>query len=423
MRQALLLPASALAGAAADEHPCAFAMRRAVELAERGRFATCPNPTVGAVLVREGRIVAEGWHRACGEAHAEINCLEDARRQGIDPATCTLVVTLEPCNHHGKTPPCAQAVYAAGIKHVVVGLRDPNPTAAGGGEYLAARGVTVEYGVEEVACRDLVADFLRWITTDQPYVILKLAATLDGKIATRTGHSHWVSSAASRQSVHALRAGMGRAGGAVLVGGGTFRADNPRLTARDTGQEADIPQPLACVLTSRLPAPGGECRLLRERPQETLFIATPAAAASPAALALREQGVRVWSFAAGNTTRGQDFSELLRRMRAELGCHYVLCEGGGRLALALLEGGAVDEFRLHLAPGIMGDNEAIPLFQGRSPLAMSEVLPLRISGVGLCGGDMHLTLRPVGDRAGEGAGDKTNDGANGGAGDGPAYPQ
>ena len=146
-------------------HPYESFMREAAELAERGRWSAAPNPTVGAVLVRDGVVVARGWHTAYGKSHAEVECLKDAEAKGVDPSACTLVVTLEPCNHQGQTPPCTEAVIAAGIRHVVIGLRDPNPKAAGGMERLAEAGVEVEAGVCAELCRDLVADFLIWQTT------------------------------------------------------------------------------------------------------------------------------------------------------------------------------------------------------------------------------------------------------------------
>ncbi|MDE7240566.1 bifunctional diaminohydroxyphosphoribosylaminopyrimidine deaminase/5-amino-6-(5-phosphoribosylamino)uracil reductase RibD [Desulfovibrio sp.] len=361
-------------------------MREAIALARRGRWRTAPNPMVGAVLVREGEIVARGWHHGAGLPHAEVECLKDAAERGVDPASCTLVVTLEPCCHHGKTPPCTDAIRAAGIRRVVYGFRDPNPVAGGGAALLADAGVEVIGPVLEDECRDLVADFLVWQTTDRPYVLLKLAATLDGRIATRNGISQWISGPESRRKVHGLRAGVGRAGGAVLVGGGTFRADDPQLTARDVpGEDAPLRQPLACVITSRLPAPDG-ARLVRERPKETVFFVTPAEA-------LRKIGVRV--FALGASPGGvPHFSTMLRILRQELGCLYALCEGGGYLALGLLEAGFVDEFHLHVAPLILGDAEARPLFAGRMPLDLEEGLRLRLCGLERCGEDAHLLLRP-----------------------------
>lgn len=378
---------------AAAEQEFAPFMREAIALAQRGRWRACPNPMVGAVLVRDGEVVARGWHHGAGLPHAEVDCLADAAARKVDPAGCTLVVTLEPCCHHGKTPPCTDAILAAGIRRVVYGLRDPNPVAGGGAALLAAAGLAVTGPVLEAECRDLAADFLVWQTTDRPYVLLKLAATLDGRIATRNGVSQWISCPASRRAVHELRAGVGRAGGAVLVGGGTFRADDPLLTARGDGDTAAGAQPLACILTSRLPAPDG-ARLLRERPRETVFLASPAMAASSAAQALRERGARV--FALGPAPGGgPDLSGMLRGLRQELGVRCVLCEGGGRLALSLLEAGLVDEFHLHLAPLILGDAEARPLFAGRMPLELDAALRLRLCRLERCGEDAHLLLRPA----------------------------
>ena len=369
-------------------------MRTAMALAERGRWQTCPNPTVGAVLVRDGSVLAEGWHHACGEAHAEVECLRDAAEKGVDPRECTLVVTLEPCNHQGKTPPCTDRILEAGIRRVVIGMRDPNPVAAGGVERLRAAGVDVIEGVCEQECRDLVADFLVWQEKKRPYLILKLASTLDGRIATRTGHSQWVSCAASRAGVHALRADIGHAGGAIMVGGGTLRADNPRLTARTEKENSPQRQPWACVVTSRLPAVNSDCHLLRERPEQTIFISTPAVAASRLAHELRDLGARVLSvppLAKGSL----DMGSMLTRLHEEIACPYILCEGGGRLALSLLECGLVDEFHLHLAPRILGDNQAVPLFDGRTPLQLDEALQMRISDLRRCGDDVQIILRPL----------------------------
>ncbi len=370
-------------------------MQAALAQAENGRWLACPNPTVGAVLVRDGQIVARGWHHAAGQAHAEVECLRDAAARGIDPRGATLVVTLEPCNHYGKTPPCTEAVLEAGIARVVIGLRDPNPVAAGGAECLRAAGVDVVEGVCAQECRDLIADFLVWQEGKRPYVLLKLASTLDGRIATRNGHSRWISCAASRNSVHALRAGVGRCGGAVMVGGATLRADNPSLTARVEPPLPPDQQPWACVITSRLPAVNGDCHLLRERADRTVFISTPAVAASRLARELRSAGARVLPVPA--LVKGSlDMTATLALLRSELGCPYVLCEGGGRLALSLLEAGLVDEFRLHLAPRILGDNSAVPLFDGRSPLQLDEALHLHLEDVRRHGEDLELILRPRG---------------------------
>ena len=366
-------------------------MLEAIKLAERGRWKTAPNPTVGALLVREGVGVAQGWHTAFGKGHAEVECLADAAAKGVDPATCTLVVTLEPCNHHGKTPPCSEAILAAGIRHVVIGLADPNPQASGGAKRLIDAGVQVEIGICETECRDLVADFLVWQTTLRPYVILKLAMTLDGRIATRTGHSQWITCEASRHAVHVLRANVGMAGGAVLVGGNTLYADNPLLTAREAQSER---QPLAAAVTSRIPSPDS-LRLLQERPGETILFTTASGAATPRAAQLRERGVRVFGLGRWKAGKGEDLLQALEHLRSEENCPYVLCEGGGKLALALLEAGLVDEFHLHIAPKILGDNDARPLFSGRTPLTLDEALSMRLMDLTRYGDDAHLLFRAV----------------------------
>lgn len=364
-------------------------MLQARDLALRGRGAAAPNPCVGAVLVRDGQVVAKGWHTAYGAPHAEAECLADAARSGVDPRGCTLVVTLEPCNHHGKTPPCTEAVLAAGVSRVVVGTADPNPEVAGGGlDRLRQAGVEVVAGVCAEECRDLIADFTVWKTTDRPYIVLKLAATLDGKIATAAGHSRWVSCPESREEVHALRA----LSHAVLVGGNTFRADDPRLTARPDGVEATR-QPLAVVVSTRLPQAQKDYRLLQERPEQAVFWTTEAAAAGPGAEALRERGCRVWGLPPGEG--GLDLGAGLTRLRAEHGCLYVLCEGGGSLALSLLRQRRMDELRLYSAPKIVGDPTAPGLFTGLAPETMDQAIELRLVELGRLGADARLIYRPL----------------------------
>lgn len=386
----------------AQDHPFYSAMLEAARLAEYGRGPTAPNPTVGAVLVQNGQIVARGWHRQFGGAHAEINALEDARKKGVNPADCTLVVTLEPCNHYGKTPPCAQAILDAGIRHVVIGAMDPTPTAGGGANFLMAHGVTVENGVAEAVCQDLIKDFLHWQTTALPFVTLKLASTLDGRIATRAWASRWISGPLARRRVHDLRA----VSHAVMVGGVTFRKDNPLLTVRDASAPAErsapwtelparpgagqasegalpqsgLPSPLAVIVTSRLPEPHEPYHLLRERAGETVFLVPREASGSAKARALQNAGLRVL----GAST----LKEGLERLRGEYGVYRLLCEGGGRLGMELLEKGLANEFEWHMAPKILGDNSATPLFNGRQPLEMKDALGLSCKKWGRLGDDM-----------------------------------
>lgn len=367
-------------------------MRRAISLARKARFTTCPNPAVGALLVKSGQIVAEGWHHGAGLPHAEIECLKAAKDSGIDPHGATMVVTLEPCVHYGKTPPCVDALLEAGVSGLVYGTTDPNPEAGGGAQRLKQAGLDVVGPVLEEECRDLISDFIVWQKTERPYMVLKLASTLDGRIATRNGHSRWISNEVSRHSVHCMRADIALSGGAILIGGNTFYTDNPKLTARCEGH-AGARQPLACIMTSRLPKTDADYFLLRNRPAETVFFASPASAASTRAEALRKIGCRV--FAVGRNQAGKpDFPSMLKLLRNELGCNYVLCEGGGTLALSLLEARLIDEFHLHIAPMILGDNDARPLFMGRSPLSLDDGLRMRFCASEVVAGDARLLLRP-----------------------------
>jgi diaminohydroxyphosphoribosylaminopyrimidine deaminase/5-amino-6-(5-phosphoribosylamino)uracil reductase len=394
------------------DHPYRELMVQAVGLAREYKFRTRPNPCVGALLVKDGMVAAHGVHKGAGSPHAEAEVLKDAAQKGVDPADCTLLVTLEPCRHQGRTPPCTEAIAAAGIRRLLVGTLDPNPEASGGAELLRSRGLSVEVGVAEQECLDLIDDFITWQTTDRPYVLLKLAGTLDGRIAARTGHSRWISSRESRAAAHLLRRRMQ----AVLIGGNTFYRDDPKLTFRpddpaqpEAGEEE---QPLAVVASSRLPDAGQSMYLLRHRAAKTIFWTTAAAAAGPKAEALRRLGARVIGLPskAGPALRGRgmraelDVGEGLVALRRELDCAYVLCEGGGCLGLSLLDKGLVGEFLLHLAPKILGDDEAVPLFVGRSPMHIDQALQLRITDTARFGNDVRLALRPAKEHA-ENAGD------------------
>ncbi|MBI5518458.1 MAG: bifunctional diaminohydroxyphosphoribosylaminopyrimidine deaminase/5-amino-6-(5-phosphoribosylamino)uracil reductase RibD [Desulfovibrio sp.] len=373
-------------------------MRRAAELALRGRGATAPNPCVGAVLVRDGHIVAEGWHKAHGGPHAEVNCLADAAAKGVNPAECTLFVTLEPCNHHGKTPPCTGAVLQAGVKRVVVGCGDPNQDVAGGGvEALRAAGVEVTVGVEEALCRDLIDEFVTWKTTPRTFNILKMAATIDGKIAARGGRPQAVSGPASQQDVHRLRSQVQ----AVIVGGNTFYGDNPQLTCRleqmgDSALPEGFCQPLAVIVTSKLPKAYSNYTILRQRPQQAVFWTSEYSAKTPLAEEMRERGTRIWGLPElpGGGADALDFAPAFQRLRQELSCHLTMCEGGGHLALSLCRQNLVDEFVLYLAPRVLGDAEGKSLFAGDAVQTMEQALPFRLAHSSTCGDDLKLTYKP-----------------------------
>lgn len=364
-------------------------MARAVELARRGRGPAAPNPCVGAVLVKGGEIAAEGWHTACGQPHAERECLADAAGKGVDPRGATIYVTLEPCTHHGRTPPCTDAVIEAGVERVVLGAMDPTDEAGGGAGLLRAEGVEVLTGVLEAECADLMADFVHWRETDRPWTILKMAATLDGRIASRSGAAEPVSSPQSFADVHRYRSFVN----AVMVGGATFTGDDPSLTCRLTeGGLEDDDQPYAVVVTSTLPEAGCDLKLIRQRPSRTVFLTTEQAADSDAAHSLREAEVRVWGLP--GAPGGLDLGAGLARLRAELGCHYVLCEGGGRLATSLVTQQVADELIMYLAPRILGDDKAKPVFTGRDAPSMAHTLDMRILTTERLGPDVKLTMRP-----------------------------
>jgi len=373
-------------------------MRQALELAERARGFTAPNPCVGAVLVRDGQIVAQGWHKVYGGPHAEREAIADARARGVDTSACDMYVTLEPCNHQGKTPPCTQGLLEAGIKRVFVGCADPNPTVAGGGaEFLRARGVAVTMGVLEDECREAVADFVLWKREARAWCTLKLAVTLDGKIAGPGGKPEPVSGPESHGRVHALRA---RSDG-VLVGGATLRADDPKLTCRAEPRPGEqVKRPLAIVATRKLPGMVANFYLLRERPEELVFWTSEQAARSDTAVRLRDLGCRVWGLPA-HVKGGLDFKAGLRMFLAEAGGHYLLCEGGGRLALSLASQGAVDEFKLFLAPKVLGDERAPSAFAGRSVASMAQALEWRMLRSQPSGSDLEITLRPRSGATGE----------------------
>lgn len=396
-----------------NAHPYYSLMLAAVALSRKGFGHTAPNPCVGALLVKDGKVQAAGWHKAYGGAHAEVEALQDAKRRGVNPAECTLLVTLEPCNHQGKTPPCTQAILDAGIRKVVIGAFDPSLNAAGGAEFLRENGVEVESGVALRECMDNIADFICWQKSNLPYLIIKMASTLDGRIATHSGSSRWISGQQARAEVHRLRSQVN----AVLVGGNTFYHDNPLLNCRleefaelgglgaSNASGAELPttetfkQPLAVVVTSRLPDPTANLNLVQQRPADTIFWTSAAAAASPKAKGLRAQGAKVEAldFNSAGAATGAGRSELdlgaaLASLRSEHGCHYVLCEGGGKLALNLLRSNLAHELILHMAPRLFADNSAKPIFDGLEPEKVEDGLLLRFKGMQQLGEDLQVSL-------------------------------
>ncbi len=326
-------------------------MRLACSLARRGRGKTRPNPMVGAVLVKEGRIFGTGYHRRPGSPHAEVLAIEHAE---ADPAGATLYVNLEPCAHHGRTPPCVDLILEKRIRRVVIGTQDPNPKVNGRSiRRLRRRGVEITCGVLEAECRRLNEIFFKAMETGRPFVTVKAALSLDGRIAARTGRSKWISSEASRRKVHRLRA---QADG-IVVGIGTVLQDDPLLTVRGVRGTS---RPWRVVLDSTLRIP------LRAKvlgPDAETLVATTRRAPEAKVEALRKKGVTVEIFAPDRRGR-VPLRPLLRRL-GDRGMQHLLVEGGEGLYTAFIEAGEVDKFALFFAPLLLGGEGSPTLLRGR----------------------------------------------------------
>ena len=350
-------------------------MALALELAEQGAGWTCPNPMVGAVLVKDGRIIGQGWHHRCGELHAEREALAACTE---DPAGSTLYVTLEPCCHQGRQPPCVDAVLDAGIRRVVVGTADPNPMVSGRGiALLRARGVDVEAGVLEAECRRLNRIFFHYIRTRRPYVVMKYAMTMDGKIATRTGASRWITGPEARAQVHRDRNRYA----AILVGVGTVLADDPLLTCRLEGGR----NPLRIVCDTHLCTPLDR-QLVRTASQVPTLVAT--CSTDPARIfPLEDAGCQVWTLP--EREGHVDLSALMERLGAQ-GIDSVILEGGGTLNWAALEQGIVHKVQAYLAPKLLGGRDAKSPVEGLGVATPAQGIPLKHTTVTRLGADLLL---------------------------------
>lgn len=362
-------------------------MARALRLAERGLFTTDPNPRVGCVLVRDGTVVGEGWHERAGEPHAEPIALAAA---GEAAHGATAYVTLEPCAHHGRTPPCAQALIDAGVARVVVAMSDPNPLVAGKGlAMLQDAGIATSVGLLAGDAERLNPGFLKRMREGIPYVRCKLAMSLDGRTAMANGESQWITGTAARQDVQRLRARSS----AVVTGIGTLLADDPslnvRLAAQDHGQDgAAIRQPLRVVLDTRLRTPP-RARMLSLDGQTLVVCGERAAEESEAELRAVGADVLRLPQLGGRI----DLPRLLRALGAR-GVNEVLIESGATLAGAMLAAGLVDELILYLAPHLMGD-EARGLLHLPGLEHLADRIELKFTDLRRVGDDLRLTLRPV----------------------------
>ncbi|WP_024545515.1 bifunctional diaminohydroxyphosphoribosylaminopyrimidine deaminase/5-amino-6-(5-phosphoribosylamino)uracil reductase RibD [Picosynechococcus sp. NKBG15041c] len=314
-------------------------MQRCITLAKQAAGRTAPNPMVGAVVVKDGQIIGEGFHPGAGQPHAEVFALREA---GEAARGATIYVSLEPCNHHGRTPPCSQAVVKAGVKKVVVGMVDPNPLVAGGGlQTLRDAGIEVLVGVEEAACRELNAGFIWRMLHKRPFGILKYAMTLDGKIATTTGHSAWITHQETRNQVYDLRSRCD----AVIVGGNTVRLDNPYLTTHALTPH----NPLRVVVSQSLDLPGD--RHLWDVTIAPTVVITQATANPEMQDFLRQRGVEVVHIDPVSPDRVMQYLY-------DQGCLQVLWECGGTLAAAAIASGSIQKVMAFIAPKIIGGQGA-----------------------------------------------------------------
>jgi len=331
-------------------------MKLALDLARRGEGLTRPNPPVGAVIVKNGKIVASGFHKLAGTDHAEIIALKKASAMAKG---ASLYVTLEPCSTFGKTPPCVNAIISSGVREVIVAIRDPNPRHQGQGLFaLKKAGIKVIEGVCRNEAQKLIEPFAKWILTGRPYVSLKLAMSIDGKIADRSGRSRWISGEQSRAEVHALR----RRVDAILVGAGTVIADNPSLLPRpDNGRHI---YRIVLDAKGRIPP---DAKILNDEAKNRTIIATTGSCPAKTIRGWEKKNAQVWVLP---SQKSMVSVKALMRKIGQKGLLHVLCEGGAELADSLVRARAVDEFVFFVAPKLMGGHNALSAFNGNGwPLA------------------------------------------------------
>jgi len=351
-------------------------MARALELAERGRGHVEPNPLVGAIVVRDGTIVGEGWHEKFGQPHAEIHAL---RLAGENARDSILYVTLEPCCHFGKTPPCTEAVIRAGVRRVVFAMLDPFHQVSGqGASRLREAGIDVEVGVGEIAARRLNAPYLKRLRSNRPWVHAKWAMTLDGKIATRSGESKWITGEAARAKVHELRGRMD----AIVVGKGTLLADNPLLTARPRGPRLAT----RVVLTATGEGMPNDCQLLKTITDAPVLVITGEQAVSRLN-SWQDLGATVIAVPILET--GLDLKSALTKL-GEIGMTNILVEGGGGTLGRFLEFREIDEVHAFLAPMVVGGTTALGPFSGMGIGRLCDALRLSDRRVEELGEDIYI---------------------------------
>jgi diaminohydroxyphosphoribosylaminopyrimidine deaminase/5-amino-6-(5-phosphoribosylamino)uracil reductase len=355
-------------------------MRRALRLAQNALGCTRPNPPVGAVVVKDGQIIGEGFHACAGQPHAEVVALNACT---VPPGGATLYVTLEPCCTHGRTPPCTERIIKEGLARVVVACHDEHACHCGRGlDLLKKQGIEVVFGVCEAEAKELVRPFFKHVTSGHPFVTLKLALTLDGRIADRTGASKWITGEAARGVVQKMRKGAD----AILVGAGTVCADNPSLLYRGKGGE----KLMRVILDASGRTPQTATVLTDEAAHRTIM-ATSAETSQKTIKAWTRNGATVWTFTTDRVGH-IPLRKLLQRL-GKAGYMHILCEGGGTLAGALQDAHLVDEYCLFYAPAILGDGTALSGFSGKG-VRMKNLDRLELRSVKRIGGDVLINARP-----------------------------
>lgn len=340
-------------------------MEMAIGLAVKGEGFTSPNPMVGAVVVKDGVVKGKGYHKAVGCAHAEVNAINDA---GTAAKGSCLYVTLEPCNHIGRTPPCTEKILEAGIKRVVIAMKDPNPEVRGGGiDYLKKHDIDVFVGVCKEKAEKLNECFIKYVKTKRPFTVLKCAATLDGQIATRTGDSKWVTGKESRKFVHRLRHALD----GIMVGINTVKKDNPSLTCRLN--DFDVKDPVRLILDTNLSVDDKANVLQLDSASDTIIICGKSVSEVKKA-ALERKGAKVFKSPLKN---GMIDLEMLMDRLGSIGITSILIEGGSTVSASALSAGIVDKILFFYAPKIFGGNDGVPICKGHGPALINDCIPVK----------------------------------------------
>jgi diaminohydroxyphosphoribosylaminopyrimidine deaminase/5-amino-6-(5-phosphoribosylamino)uracil reductase len=357
-------------------------MQMALDLAKKGEGFTSPNPMVGAVIVKDGAVIGKGYHRAAGKPHAEVDAIDNA---GSSARGATLYVTLEPCNHAGRTPPCTEKIIGAGIRHVVAAMEDPNPDVKGGGlEYLKNRGIKTTVGICEEQAKRLNEFFIKYSQTKRPFTILKCASTLDGRIATKSGDSKWVTGEAAREFVHRLR----HAVDAIMVGINTVEKDNPSLTTRLPTYSKDFKSldPTRIILDTHLRI-SETAKLLRLNSDSDTILVTGPSVPEHKIARIEKTGAKVIESPLKDGMI--DLDRLMDRLGA-LGITSLLIEGGSRVVASALSTGIVEKIMFFFAPKILGGDDGIPICKGPGADVMDRCIPVKDIHVRRFGDDIMI---------------------------------